>query len=77
MVIAANRDEFLDRPSEGPALRSTPYGVIVAPRDVLFGLARMYEILRSGSPVEVRVFRERGEAESWLGLGKDAALHTE
>jgi len=32
-VIAANRDEFLDRPSEGPALRETPHGLIVAPRD--------------------------------------------
>jgi uncharacterized protein with NRDE domain len=37
LVIAANRDEFLDRPSEGPELRTTPYGVIVAPRDVLAG----------------------------------------
>lgn len=33
LVIAANRDEYLDRPSEGPALRATPYGAIVAPRD--------------------------------------------
>ncbi len=33
MVIAANRDEFRERPSEGPALRVTPYGVIAAPRD--------------------------------------------
>ena len=41
---------------------------IVAPRDLLFGMARMYEILRSESPVEVRVFRQRDEAESWLGL---------
>jgi hypothetical protein len=32
---------------------------IVAPRDVLFGMARMYEILRNESPVEVRVFRRR------------------
>jgi uncharacterized protein with NRDE domain len=37
LVIAANRDEFLDRPSEGPALRTMPYGVIVAPRDVRAG----------------------------------------
>jgi len=33
LVIAANRDEYLDRPSEGPALRATAYGTIVAPRD--------------------------------------------
>lgn len=47
---------------------------IVAPRDFLFGMARMYEILRDGSPVEVRVFRERGEAESWLGLTRRDAV---
>jgi hypothetical protein len=46
---------------------------IVAPRDLLFGMARMYEMLRDESPVEVRVFRERNEAESWLGLTKPAA----
>ena len=34
LVIAANRDEFLDRPAEGPALRS---GGVVAPRDLREG----------------------------------------
>jgi len=33
LVIAANRDEHLDRPSEGPALRLGPAGPLVAPRD--------------------------------------------
>lgn len=33
LVVAANRDEFLERPSEGPALRDTAYGTILAPRD--------------------------------------------
>jgi uncharacterized protein with NRDE domain len=37
LVVAANRDEFLDRPAEGPALRSTPFGSIVAPLDVEAG----------------------------------------
>jgi uncharacterized protein with NRDE domain len=37
LVVAANRDEFLDRPAEGPALRSTPFGRIVAPLDVEAG----------------------------------------
>jgi hypothetical protein len=46
---------------------------IVAPRDELFGLGRMYEFLRGDSPVDVRVFRERKEAELWLGLSKDPA----
>ncbi len=34
LVVAANRDEFLDRPAEGPALRATPFGRILAPRDL-------------------------------------------
>ena len=37
LVVAANRDEFSDRPAEGPKLRQTPHGVIVAPRDVKAG----------------------------------------
>jgi uncharacterized protein with NRDE domain len=37
LVVAANRDEFYDRPAEGPALRSTPSGWIVAPLDVEAG----------------------------------------
>lgn len=31
--VAANRDEYLDRPAEGPALRDGPTGPIVAPLD--------------------------------------------
>jgi uncharacterized protein with NRDE domain len=37
LVVAANRDEFLDRPAEGPALRSSRTGPIVAPRDLEAG----------------------------------------
>jgi uncharacterized protein with NRDE domain len=33
LVVAANRDEFHERPSEGPALRAAPHGMIAAPRD--------------------------------------------
>ena len=35
--MAANRDELFERQSEGPSLRWTPYGAIVAPRDVQAG----------------------------------------
>ena len=37
LVVAANRDEFHDRPAEGPALRWTEAGAIVAPHDVRAG----------------------------------------
>ncbi len=37
LVIAANRDEYLDRPAEGLAIRETESGRILAPRDVLAG----------------------------------------
>ena len=37
LVIAANRDEFFDRPSDGPALRPTPYGTVLAPKDLREG----------------------------------------
>lgn len=37
LVVAANRDEYLDRPAEGPAIRETPAGPVMAPRDVRAG----------------------------------------
>ena len=37
LVVGANRDEFFERPAEGPALWRTGHGVIVAPRDVRAG----------------------------------------
>lgn len=43
---------------------------IVAPKLALYGLVRMYQLVRS-PPYEVAVFRELSEAEAWLG-GSDA-----
>lgn len=37
LVVAANRDEYLDRPTEGLAVRMTPAGAILAPRDMKAG----------------------------------------
>ena len=37
LVVAANRDEFLDRPAEGPAVRNTRGGPILAPLDLEAG----------------------------------------
>jgi hypothetical protein len=41
---------------------------IVAPRDLFFGLSRMYEVYRDGSPLRLRIFRTLPEARAWLGL---------
>ena len=38
----------------------------VAPQDEAFWAARTYEVLRTGSPETVRVFRHAVEAEAWL-----------
>lgn len=50
--------------------RDTPGSrvAIVAFEDWAFGLSRMYQTFRDGSPVELRVFRELGAARAWLGL---------
>ena len=37
LVVAANRDEFFDRPAEGPALRPSNSGEVVAPLDIRAG----------------------------------------
>lgn len=43
---------------------------IVAEKDEMFGVARMYEMLREGheKPDQVRVFRNMTDARRWLGL---------
>jgi hypothetical protein len=44
-----------------------PWAVaIVAPQEEVFWVARIYEVLRVGSPESVRVFRDPCEAERWL-----------
>ena len=43
--------------------------VLVA-SDVAFGLARMYEVLLKGTPIDLEFFRNSEEAMSWLRSGK-------
>jgi hypothetical protein len=38
----------------------------VAASDAVFGMARMYQIIRDGAPYEIRVFREMEPACEWL-----------
>lgn len=44
---------------------------LIAPTDLVFGLARMYELFAPRSAPEIAVFRETGEALEWLGLPAD------
>ncbi len=41
---------------------------MVAEKDVSFGMARMYEMLREAEPDQIKVFRDMAEARRWLGL---------
>jgi hypothetical protein len=43
---------------------------VVAPDDVAYDMARMYEALRASqsAPAEHRVFRDMADARRWLGL---------
>ena len=43
---------------------------VVAEKDEMFGMARMYEVFREmqNKPDQLRVFRDMAEARRWLGL---------
>jgi hypothetical protein len=41
---------------------------VVAPKDLSYGLARMYQALSDESPETVRVFREAAGVLEWLGV---------
>jgi hypothetical protein len=40
----------------------------VAGTDVVFGMIRMFEMLRDDFPDQIRVFRDIDDARAWLGL---------
>jgi hypothetical protein len=53
--------------------RLNPYGdgsrrAVVVTSDVLFGMARMYQILRDEPTDELEVFRKLDDALRWLGI---------
>lgn len=62
-----------DRVSQMDDLFRDTRWAVVAPGDVMYGVARIYETLRSGGPFEVRAFRAADEAEAWVKRG-DVAL---
>jgi hypothetical protein len=46
---------------------------IVASRDALFGMSRVFEVLAEGLFARTRVFRERKDAERWLTARRSPA----
>jgi len=44
---------------------------IVADREVVFGMARMFEVYARGHFAAIRTFRRVADAESWLDSGAD------
>jgi len=48
-----------------------PKVAVVAPEDISFGLARMYEVFSGAVPWEFVVFRTADAALAWLGLSEN------
>jgi hypothetical protein len=57
--------------------RKVEFGMcaIVATRDSMFGMMRMFEVLASRYFRAIRVFRDAGEAEAWLASPLDPGVH--
>lgn len=49
---------------------------VVAPCDLAFGMARMYELLQTEAGSHIHVVRTRPEAEAWLTLPEDGTRRT-
>jgi hypothetical protein len=54
-------------------VRLNPFGAgarraVVITSDVVFGMARMYQILSDESPDELQIFRKMDDALQWLGI---------
>ena len=62
-------NETLQSLAQARSYSSEAKRAIVAPRDILFGMARMFQMLHDGAPEDLRVFRTVEEANDWLGLG--------
>ena len=50
---------------------TTPKVAVVAPRDISFGLARMYELFADSVPWDFVVFRSMETALAWLRVPED------
>lgn len=59
-------------------VRLNPYGAgarraVVVTNDVVFGMARMYQILSDESPDELQIFRKMDDALQWLWISEAKA----
>jgi hypothetical protein len=61
--------EFMRRQYENTTER--PKVAVVAPEDISFGLARMYQSFSGIVPWEFSVFRSADAALSWMGLSEN------
>jgi hypothetical protein len=59
-VSLCRRLSYAGRPSVKSAILATD--------STMIHYARLHALLTQGSPINVRVFRDRGEAAGWLGL---------
>lgn len=65
-ISNAEIEEVVHLCREAAKVNPNPLLAIIAESDVLFGLARMYEALLSGTDWEVMVFRTTQGAENWI-----------
>jgi len=67
ITISTGAIEEIARYSKGAAeMTREQVTAIVADKDVIFGLARMWELLSSDAQGAVMVFRNRKDAEEWI-----------
>ena len=60
--------EELARRRRAAQLKNKVKSAIYAPTDLQFGYSRMFQMLNDNPQIEVAVFRDLADAETWLGI---------
>jgi len=71
-VASAFPSEDVEKATRVRAFSETSRRAVVAPQDLSFGLARMYQSHRADLSTGIHVFREMDEALEWLELDPGA-----